>query len=167
MTSVLITGASKGIGLEAALAFARQAIALDPELRSGHHQAAQAYERLGEFGLALNELNLAARFSPHNGMSVSLRGYVFARAGRAQEAREVLSSLQAMSRERYVPPSFIAIVYTAVGELQLALEWLQRAFEVRDVHLVRLPADPKWDPLRDDPQFRDLLQRCGFLKRAV
>jgi DNA-binding winged helix-turn-helix (wHTH) protein/Flp pilus assembly protein TadD len=149
----------------AALAFARQAIALDPELRSGRHQSAQAYERLGEFELALNELDLAARFSPDNGMSLSLRGYVFARAGRAQEACEVLSSLQAISHERYIPPSFIAMVYTAVAEQQLALEWLEHAFEVHDVHLVRLPADPKWDPLRDHPQFRDLLQRCGFLKR--
>jgi len=153
-----------GRNYAAALAFARQAIAIDPELRSGYHQAAQAYERLGEFELALNELNQASRFSPDNGMSVSLRGYVFARAGRAQEARAVLSSLQATSRERYVPPSFIAMVYTAVGEQQLALQWLQRAFEVHDVHLVRLPADPKWDPLRDHPQFRDLLERCGFLK---
>jgi len=149
-----------------ALEFARQAIAIDPELRSGHHQAAQAYERLGQYELALNQLNLAARFSLENGMSIGLRGYVFAKAGRAQEAREVINTLQAISRERYVPPSFIAIVYTAVGEPQAALQWLERAFKVRDVHLVRLPADPKWDPLRDHPQFRKLLQRCGFLKQA-
>src|SRR5437868_9198920 len=66
--------AFSGRNYAAALEFARQTIAIDPELWSGHHQAAQAYERRGELELALNELNLAVRFSSGNGVSVALRG---------------------------------------------------------------------------------------------
>ena len=36
------------------------------------------------------------------------------------------------------------------------------AYNVRDVHLIWLPTDPKWDPLRHEASFVRLLERCGF-----
>ena len=41
--------------------------------------------------------------------------------------------------------------------------WLERALAVRDVHLMYLTTDPKWDPYRSDPRFVALLARCGFV----
>jgi hypothetical protein len=41
-------------------------------------------------------------------------------------------------------------------------EWLERAYAVRDVHLIFLTVDVKWDRYRADPRFGDLLARCGF-----
>ena len=116
--------ALSGRDYPAALQFARQAIAIDPEPEHGHFQAAQAAEQLGEFQLALNELRLAVRFSAGSSRTIALRGYVLARMGRTDEAREVLKGLEALSREQYVPPSAIAIVYTGLSERLTALEWL-------------------------------------------
>jgi len=45
------------------------------------------------------------------------------------------------------------------------MDWLERAYTVRDVHMVFLPADPKWDAWRDDLRFRELIERCGFGSR--
>ena len=42
------------------------------------------------------------------------------------------------------------------------MEWLAKAYDARDVHLIYLPVDPKWDPYRADPRFQALLTRCGF-----
>ena len=39
---------------------------------------------------------------------------------------------------------------------------LERAYAERDVHLMYLPVDLKWDPYRSNPRFVDLLARCGF-----
>jgi len=47
-----------------------------------------------------------------------------------------------------------------------AAEWLDRAVELRDVHLVWLTQDSKWDPYRDDPRFRRLVERCDFTRTA-
>ena len=91
-----------------------------------------------------------------------MRGYLFAELGRANEAREMLSMLEAIARERYVPPYAIALVHAGLGESELALEWLERALAIRDVHLAFLPVDPKWDAFRHDPRFQALLKRCGF-----
>ncbi len=146
----------------AALQFARQAIVVDPEFWIGLFQLGQAYEQSGESELALEALNKAGRFSGGNSKAISLRGYLFAKLGRANEAREVLSTLEAIARERYVPPYATALVHAGLGESELALEWLDRALAVRDVHLAFLPVDPKWDAFRGDPRFQALLMRCGF-----
>lgn len=146
----------------AALQFAKQAITIDPEFWVGHMQLGQAYEQLGESQRALDALNDAARLSGGNSKAISLRGYLFARTARTQEAHAVLDMLEAIARERYVPPYAIAQIHVGLGQYDQALDWLERAFEMRDVHLAFLPNDVKWDPLRPDPRFVSLLQRCGF-----
>ena len=146
----------------AAVQFARQAIVVDPEFWIGLFQLGQAFEQLGESELALEALNKAGRFSGGNSKAVSLRGYLFAKLGRVNEARQVLSTLEAIARERYVPPYAMALVHAGLGESELALEWLERALAVRDVHLAFLPVDPKWDAFRADIRFAALLKRCGF-----
>jgi hypothetical protein len=49
-----------------------------------------------------------------------------------------------------------------VGEPNAMFERLERAYAARDVHLIFLPVDQKWDPFRTDPRFVDLVARCGF-----
>jgi hypothetical protein len=51
-----------------------------------------------------------------------------------------------------------------LGQFELALQWLERCYDARDVHLIFLTMDPKWDPLRSEPRFSNLLRRCGFVQ---
>ena len=111
--------------------------------------------------LALAELNHPGKFGV-NSKVIALRGYVFARMGRFEEAQEVINTLLSISKERYVPPYAMAIVYAGLGKYDLALQWLERCCDAHDVHVVFLTIDPKWDPLRTEPRFSSLLQRCGF-----
>lgn len=145
-----------------AVAFGLRASVLDPEFWISYIQLAQAYEQLGETDLAFGALQKAGQFSGGNSKAIALRGYLFARLGRTGEAREVLKTLEAVSRERYVPPYATALVYAGMGERDAALEWLGRAYDAHDVHLAFLPVDPKWDPLRADARFTALLKRCAF-----
>ena len=91
-----------------------------------------------------------------------MRGYIYAKTGRGNEAREVLRTLHDASATRYVPPYARALVYAGLGEADAAIEWLSKAVDARDVHLLFLPVDPKWDPFRDDPRFQEILRRCAF-----
>jgi len=142
--------------------FARQAIVVDPEFWVGHLQLAQVLEQLNQNEQALEGLTSAGRFSGGNSKVVALRGYIFAKLGRRAEAREVLRALVAIARERYVPPYAMALVHAGLGEVDDAFEWLDRSFDLHDVHLVFLSIDAKWDPLRDDPRFAALLKRAGL-----
>jgi TolB-like protein/DNA-binding winged helix-turn-helix (wHTH) protein/Flp pilus assembly protein TadD len=150
----------------AALDYASQAIASDQAFWIGHMVRGQALEQSGQSAPALDALLRAARFSGENSKAISLRGYILARAGRRDEAREVLTTLETLSQTRYVPPYAMALVHAGLGERDAMFQWLDRAFDSHDVHLVYLMADAKWDPYRTDPRFVALLARCAF-SRAV
>jgi serine/threonine protein kinase/Tfp pilus assembly protein PilF len=70
--------------------------------------------------------------------------------------------LQAHAKEKYVSPIFIAMDYAMIGEKELALAWLNKAYEERSSWLTEIGVDPVWDDLRDDPRFQDLLRRIGL-----
>jgi TolB-like protein len=146
----------------AAAQFARQSIAIDPEFWIGHMQLGQALEQLGHNNAALDSLNLSARLSGGNSKPIALRGYILARIGRTQEAQEVLSMLDKLSNEHYVPPVAQALTYAGLGNREQALHQLECALSVRDVHLAFLPIDPKWDPFRADERFCSILRACHF-----
>ncbi len=146
----------------AAAEFGRQAVAINPEGWVGHLNLAQALSGLGDDRGALAAYDHAVRDSGGNFKSVAYRAHLLATMGREDEARGVLGQLVATARERYVPPYTIAMIHAGLGERDLALEWLERALDARDIHLVFIPVDPRWDGLRDDPRFRDLVERCRF-----
>jgi TolB-like protein/Flp pilus assembly protein TadD len=151
----------------AAVEHARQALVVDPEFWIPHIQVAQAYMELGKTAMAFDALNNAGRFSELNSKSLSFRGYLLAKLGRADDARDVLKTLAAVSRERYVPPYQMALVHAGLGEREAVFEWLTKAHEARDVHLIFLTVEPKWDSYRGDSRFEALLARCGFTRADV
>lgn len=144
---------------------AQRAIVMDPEFWVGHMMRGQALEQRGESGPALDALATAARFSGGNSKPVALRGYLLARLGEPAAARDVLAALEDLARNRYVPPYAMALVYAGLENEELMFESLERALAARDVHLVFLPVDPKWDPWRAHPRFAALIERCGFGRR--
>ena len=145
-----------------AAVFAKLASEFEPNFWIADYHLAMAHERLGEYDSALQALARPLAAGASNSKLHSLRGYVLARKGRAEDAREVLNTLEVMSRARYIPPYARALVHAGLGETPAALDWLERAYEARDVHLIALPTDAKWDPYRSDLRFKSLLQRCGF-----
>lgn len=142
---------------------ARHALDIDPEFWIGAMQLAQAYEGTNKTDLALKTVTSAERFpGSRNSKAYALKGYLLAKAGRANEAREVLRTLETLARERYVPPYAFALVHAGRDERDAVFVWLTRASDAHDVHLVFLTVDSKWDPFRADPRFQALLKRCGF-----
>jgi tetratricopeptide (TPR) repeat protein len=146
----------------AGLEFARQATVVGPAFWIGYFQLAWAHERLGNMELALEALKDAETFSSGNSKMISLRGYILATTGRRNEAAEVLSTLEAIAHDRYVPPYAFALIHAGLEQHERALEWLDHAHKVRDVHLIWLPMDARWDAFRTEPTFGRLIERCGF-----
>ncbi|MEP7308074.1 MAG: winged helix-turn-helix domain-containing protein [Acidobacteriota bacterium] len=154
--------AFQGRDYRAAVDHARRAVLMDSTFWIGSVQLAQAYEQIGETELSLTAATDAARFSGNNSKATSLRGYLLAKIGRTTEARAVLGQMEDAARQRFVPPYAMALVHAGLGERDAVFEWLEKAYAARDVHLIFLPVDAKWDPYRADPRFVALLARCGF-----
>jgi TolB-like protein/Flp pilus assembly protein TadD len=148
--------------LSRALEHARRAIVIDPEFWVGHMMRGQACEQLGDGDLALDAVATATRLSGGNSKPIALRGYLLARRGEKGAAQEVLALLEDVARRHYVPPYAMALIYAGLKNDEMVFDWLARALTARDVHLVFLPVDPKWDALRADSRYSSLLERCGF-----
>ena len=56
---------------------------------------------------------------------------------------------------------WIAKIYAALNEKELALTWLERGLAAGAI-AVFYKDEPVWDPIRNDPRFADLLKRMGI-----
>jgi len=86
-------------------------------------------------------------------MTTSFKAYVLARNGHRAEAERLVNELIATGKSRFVPPYNVALAYAGLGNSEAALDWLNRAYEVRDVRMIFLPVDAKWNDLRSHPRF--------------
>ena len=139
-----------------------KALEIEPNFWIGQIVLGRSYERLGHYEQAIKSLRTAAEFSGGVTEATSLAGYVYAVSGRRQQAEQALQTLRVTSQTRYVPPYNFALLYQGLGNSDEALKWLEKAYEQRDVHMVFLPVDSKWDALRKNPHFMDLIKRLNL-----
>jgi tetratricopeptide (TPR) repeat protein len=114
------------------------------------------------FEKAFSEGRKAKRLSPSQNWSIAFGGYALAKSGKQSEARAVLDELLGLSKTRYVPPYHFALIYNALGEGEKALDYLEKGFAEKDVRMVFLKVEPKWNNLRSEPRFVDLMRRMNF-----
>lgn len=119
------------------------------------------YEQKGMFQQAIEALK--KNVETNREMNLQPLGHAYALAGKRAEALAILDELKEMSKQRYVPAYFLAVVYTGLNDKTRAIEWLQKGYEERSGGLIFINVDPRFDVLRSDPRFQDLLRRMGFL----
>jgi hypothetical protein len=61
----------------------------------------------------------------------------------------------------YVAPIHFAWIYAGLNEVNLAIRWLEKAYEDRNSPLVFIRLISDFDPVRSDPRFADLLKRMN------
>ncbi len=135
---------------------------LAPTFWMPHVFAASAYIEKGMYREAIAEARQATELSPFQTASVTHEGYALAKAGRRDEARSVLDKLLKLSTERFVPPYHLATIYNGLGETDKAFEWLEKGYELGDPKMAFLKVEPKWNNLRGDARFIDLMKRMNF-----
>ena len=89
-------------------------------------------------------------------------GYCYARSGRREEAMREIGILKTRSESSYVSPVSFAAIYSGLGEVDKALNYLDRAVEVRDTSLHLRLLSTEFDSLRDHPRFLKLRSQIGL-----
>jgi tetratricopeptide (TPR) repeat protein len=138
----------------------RKAMELDPNFAPAHWCIGLAYVGKEMYRQAIAEFQNAAALG-EGPLALGALGYAYARAGDTKEARTVLQRLTMPSPQIYRSPWEIALVYVGLGEKERAFEWLNRAYEQRDLAALKL--HPLLATLRSDPRFQDLIRRVGLL----
>jgi len=132
-------------------------LALGPDFYRARILLGIAYAQKKEFAQAIAQFLQASRIEKTPVLSGFL-GYTYAMAGK-KEALEILHDLLEESKQNYVPPYSIALVYTGLGKQNEALEWLQKAFVEHSHWRGWLSLTPELDSLSSHPQFTKLLRR--------
>lgn len=60
------------------------------------------------------------------------------------------------------PSFYIAMVYTQMGDVDKAFEWLEKAYQNHEVEMFWLKVEPPFKPLHGDPRWKDMLDKVGF-----
>jgi len=146
---------------EEALELAMQAVAINPEFWVGYLHRGNAQVALGDYFGALASYTDAEKFSGDNSASATLsKAYVLAILGRGEEARDVLNDLLLHIDERNISRHGIAVIYAALGEIDLAFEWLEQSVALSKTSCLRLETDERLDALRSDLRLEQLIDRC-------
>jgi hypothetical protein len=94
-------------------------------------------------------------------------GCAYALVGRQEDARAILDELLARKAERFVPLKPFILLYTALGDIDRALDTLEDAYDQRDPTLLGMTAVPLFARLRGQPRFEALLARLPAHRRNV
>jgi TolB-like protein/DNA-binding winged helix-turn-helix (wHTH) protein/Tfp pilus assembly protein PilF len=145
-----------------ALARLHKTLELDSNFRLAVMFSARAYSEKGMYPEAVAATEKAKELSVVSTETIAFGAYALAKSGKIAEARAALDELLELSKSRYVPPYNIALVYNALGETESALDYLEKGFAEKDVRMVFLKVEPKWNNLRTEPRFIDLMKRMNF-----
>jgi len=150
-----------------AIAQCQVVLQMDSSYLPARTQLALAYEQKGMLTEAVSTLESARNLAGEKTdlpMVHALLAHAYALAGRKADAQSELNVLTTIGQKRYVPPSYVAIVYLALGDKNMAFQYLDKSYQDRSEQLLYLGVEPVVDPLRSDPRFDALLKQVG-LKR--
>jgi len=136
----------------------RKTLEMDPNFVPAHLYLLWCYAQKGMDEEAIAEYQILQELIG----KVALLNYVAVVPMERSELRKALDELIKLSQQIYVPPTSIALIYVSLDEKDQAFQWLEKAYEERDMRMPFLKVWPGFDPLRDDPRFQDLLQRMNF-----
>jgi len=145
-----------------AIAMYRKTIDFDPSFPLVRFDLGRSLEQSGRYDEALAEYGHGFRLMGGDPGTSPAMACTYGFSGRHDEARAILMALIERSRTTYVPPYSIASIHASLAEVDAAMEWLEKAYTVRDRAMIYLQVNPRFDVLRPNPQFRDLVQRMNF-----
>ncbi len=143
---------------EDAIELAEKNLEIAPDFFISHYVLGVSYRQIGNMEKALGHARLAVSLSGFFAFKGEL-GVTLAMAGKEAEARELLAELEEAAKTRYVSPQWPSVICAALGETASALAFLEKASEVRAIQLLWLAVDPSFDPLRDEPHFREVMAK--------
>jgi TolB-like protein/tetratricopeptide (TPR) repeat protein len=135
---------------------------LDPNFYLVYRGLGLAYEAKFMFDKAITAFEKSRALSQGMRRGVGALGHCLALRGKRAESQQLLKELRELSRRRYISQCEAAVIYVGLGDNERAMKWLEAARAEGDPWLVHLKVDPRFDGLRSEPRFIDLLEEVGL-----
>jgi TolB-like protein len=136
---------------------ASRVVELDPGHFVGYYMLGAAFTMQDRHNEAIGAARKSVERDPASLATRIGLGFVHARAGNRDSALAIAAEVE----EGGGSLKEIALVHAALGDIDTAFDYLERALVTNPGDLTALDIDPSADPLRDDPRYRDILRRAG------
>jgi TolB-like protein/DNA-binding winged helix-turn-helix (wHTH) protein/Flp pilus assembly protein TadD len=143
-----------------------QVLALDPYFAEAHQVKGKIYEQEGQYEQALAELKIAHALSGGLVHIEAMQGHTLALAGASDQALEIAKQLEDQSAGSHISGVDIAAIYCGLGQTDVAMHWLDRAYQNHDKGIEMLGLDPVFDGCRPGKRFQDLLVKLKLRPAA-
>ena len=138
-----------------------KSIEMEPHYQT-HLELGRVYEHRENYDAAFAEFAKARELSQNSPESLASLAHCHAVSGKTNEAQALLRKLTELSERQYVSPFNLGLIHAALAQKEEALEWLIRAYEIHDGWMIYITVDPRWQTMRGDPGFIEIVRRVGL-----
>jgi TolB-like protein/Tfp pilus assembly protein PilF len=140
----------------------KKALELHPNFYLNHELLAYSYSAMNMHEEAITAAQKAKAFSG-NLHNVAFLGYIYAMAGKKDNAIQALDTMMELSNQKLTQfAGDMAILYIGLNDNEQAFYWLEKAYEQHDWLLSWAKVNQAFDPIRSDPRFIELLKKMGL-----
>jgi serine/threonine protein kinase/tetratricopeptide (TPR) repeat protein len=136
-----------------------RAIEMNPEAEETYRVLGLSLAIDGDLVEAERVLREAITLRGAGAYAIATLGYVLGRRGDRDGALALVSDLEKRAASGYVSSVAFATLYIGLGDVEQALDWTERAREERRGWVTYLRVNPIFDPLRESPRFRALVEK--------
>ena len=140
----------------------QSSLKMNPGFGLAHIWTGRVYQQKKMYKESIEEYRNTLLAAPAWPVAYAAIGNVYGIMGEREKARDILDTLAVLSKSRFVTSYGVALVYAGLGENDKSFEWINKAYDERSNWLVWLKSDPRWDPIRSDKRFAELVHRVGL-----
>lgn len=146
-----------------AIRLGKMAIDLDGNSYVAYRMTGLAYVGLKKFDDAIETLQHALRLSKRFQWSLFDLAWAYSQNGNFSEMKELINELDARSATEYISPFHRGLAAAWNGNVELAITYMEKAYEDRDPILVTINSWPNVpDMLKNDPRCQEMIKKIGF-----
>jgi adenylate cyclase len=138
------------------------AIEIDPYFPLPYKVLGDIFVEKSEYEKAIEYYQKNIELLGRHPANIAHLGRAYALSGEKAKAVEIIRELESFSKNNYLSPTSIAVIYAGLGEIDQAFGYLEEAYRERCNNLVFINVQPTFDILRSDPRFTKLIQRMGL-----
>jgi DNA-binding winged helix-turn-helix (wHTH) protein/TolB-like protein len=142
---------------------AKRALEIDRQFPRLQRMLMWAYQEAGSMDDAVRESQAVAETEGDDQVfTMAILGYGYAVRGQRDKALPMVEKLLAMADQ--ISPASVqaAAIYAGLGDRDRAFELIERALNAHDDRLLWIKVDPRFNNLRDDGRYNELLRRMNL-----
>ena len=134
----------------------------NPRFGPAHLWLGRTFQQQAKYDQAIQEYKSTLDINVDWPVGLAALGHVYGVSGDSENAQQVLNRLHELSTKKFVTSYGMALVYAGLGDKDEAFNWLNKAYDERSNWLVWLKTDPRFNSIRNDRQFDELVSRIGI-----